>query len=326
LQTTVQTETARVIDPCVLPMLAPEDEWKLSDLFLNWHRLAQGGELVLPISPLAIRLITVDPEDGAAPAQVVEIIESDPILTARILGLANAAVFAGSGRPVLDIRTAVMRLGLQTALRVALAQLAAIWMRKSTTMPDRRLLRGLWHEYLRTAFCAHEMARALHLEGGMPGMAYAGGLLHDVGTLALCSALPDPMTRFIRAGMCKGTPLYREFVEAHTCLGEELLIACGAPSELAEAARRHHDGLALDAAVSTLLVLLADHLHDAVLTHAASTALPLPDDLPVTCFDAPTRAVSDTVESLGLDLKLDNIVGTVARELERIDALAGDFL
>jgi hypothetical protein len=54
--------------------------------------------------------------------------------------------------------------------------------------------------------------------------------------------------------------------------------------------------------------------------------MPLPDDLPATCFDTPTRAVSDTVERLGLDLKLDDIVGTVARELDRIDALAGDFL
>jgi HD-like signal output (HDOD) protein len=321
LQMTAPAPAGRVEAPVGLTALAPDDEWKLSDLFLNWHRLAQGGGIVLPISPLAIRLITVDPDDSQAPGHVVEIIESDPILTARILGLANAAIFAGSGRPVLDIRTAVMRLGLQTALRVALAQLAAIWMRKATTMPDRRL----WHEYLRTAFCAHEMARALNLEGGVPGMAYAGGLLHDIGTLALCSAMPEPMARFIRAGLCMGTPLYREFVEAHTCLGEELLITCGAPSELAEAARRHHDGLALDAAVSTLLVLLADNLHDPLLAMGGS-AVDLSDVLPSSCFDTSTRAISDTVESLGLDLRLDEIIANVAKELERIDALAGDFL
>jgi len=74
LQTTVLAEKVHALEPVAPPFLAPDDEGKLSDLFLNWHRLAQGGELVLPISPLAIRLITVDPEDGGAPAQVVEII------------------------------------------------------------------------------------------------------------------------------------------------------------------------------------------------------------------------------------------------------------
>lgn len=305
--------------------MGPDDEWKLSDLFLNWHRLAKLEHLVTPISPLAVQLITFHPEGRQAAQSLIEIIESDPILTARVLGLANAAVFAGAGKPIFEIKSAVMRLGMDVALRVALAQLAAVWMRRSTAMPDRTIVRGLWREYLTTAYCSVEIAKVTGLAGDTPGLVYAAGLLHDLGTIGLINAAPEAMMRFIRAGYCLGTRLHDEFVEAHVHLGEALLLKCGAPSVLAEVALLHHAGMGPDAMPVPRVVEVADHLHHAILSHVRNPTQFIAD-MPLGCFDAPALKVGEGVEALGIGLELDEILGRVAVESERIEALAGDFV
>ncbi len=296
----------------------------LSRLFRNWPRFVQMEHLITPISPLALRLIAFNPDAQQASTEIVQIVESDPVLTARVLGLANAAAFGNAGKPVFDVKTAVLRLGMNTTTRVALAQLAAVWMRKSTRMPDRAVLRTLWFEYLLTAFCAHEIAWVLGDSSVSPNVAYAGGLLHDIGTLALCGAAPELMTRFILSGYCVGTPLHDEFVDAHTKLGENLLTRCGAPATLSEIAARHHAGYSHDESATSIVVFLADHLHRGILERVPGQ-FSIPDEHPLGCFGEPTEIVDETVEALGLVVSLDQIMENVAGESARIEALAGDF-
>lgn len=302
-----------------------EEYAALERLFSSWPRLAQVDHLVTPISPLALRLIAFNPESNNAAGELVKIVESDPLLTARVLGLANAAAFGNAGKLIFDVKNAVTRLGLNTTTRVALAQLAAVWMRKSSQLPDRGVLRSLWFEYLVTAFCAHEIANALGDEAVSPNVVYAGGLLHDIGTLALCGAAPNLMTRFILTGYGKGTPLHEEFVDAHTHLGESILARCGAPATLCEIASRHHAGFSVDESANAIVVFLADHLHGGVLERVPGR-FGIPDAHTIGCFDAGTEAaVQDTVEALGLVVGLEEIMETVAADSGRIEALAGDF-
>lgn len=309
----------------VYASMEADERAALTRLFGSWERLAQAEHLITPISPLALRLIGFDPEARQASAELVEIVESDPVLTARVLGLANAAAFGNAGKLVFDVKSAVLRLGMNTTTRVALAQLAAVWMRKSAQIPDRELLRALWFEYLVTAFCAHEIAWVLGDSAVSPNVAYAGGLLHDIGTLALCSAAPNLMTRFIQAGYCAGTGLHDEFVESHTKLGEAVLSRCGAPATLCEIASRHHAGFRPEESATSIIVYLADHLNQGVLDRVPGRFAIAPEH-PFGCFgDDGGQAIDDAVAALGLPVGLEEIMEYVANDSARIEALAGDF-
>jgi putative nucleotidyltransferase with HDIG domain len=302
--------------PVTLP---PGDERVLTVLFSESGRLEDLLDVLPPMSPLASRLLMVKEGDSQS-LELTRIVQSDPVLTGRILGLANSAALARSGKPVFEVIGAVLRLGADLVFAAAFAQLMALWLRSNSHLPDKSLLDALWLEYLVTAFCAREIASVLADAEVRPSHAYAAGLLHDVGTLALSCARPGPMARFAGSGYGAGTPLHEPFVKAHTQLGAALLRRWGTPAELIEVAARHHHGLSPEESAITRVVFAADHLHQRVLSHeqgdfkhAAASSL--------SCFGVATPQTDAALLGLGLTESIDEIAGRVAAESVRIEVL-----
>jgi HD-like signal output (HDOD) protein len=307
-----------------LAPLAPAQSAELGELFQGWQRLARSDHVIPPISPLALRLVAFDLNAQQASRELVSIVESDPLLTARVLGLANAAAQARAGKPIFEVQGAVLRLGMKNVAQIAMAQLTAAWMRKVGTGVDRDLLRTLWCEYLVTAACSAEIARALDEPAANVSLAYAAGLLHDVGTLALCGLAPEPMRAFVRSGYAAGTALHGQFVEAHTRLGEAVLVRFGAPASLCEVAARHHAGFDTSESAITMVVYLADHLHGGVFARTGDR-LSLPSGYPPGCFPGIDDAAVEAMVALGLEDALDATLDRVAAEGGRIEVLAADL-
>jgi len=301
--------------------LPAEDEGTLTALFDDWNRLAETEHAMPPVSPLIFRLLKVDRDAPLAIAQVGEIVESDPILTARLLGLANSALYMRGGKAITDVKAAILRLGVYNAFETTFTQLFGMWVRHASRIPDDALLDALWLEYLISAFTAREVAAVLDDPAADTGVCYTSALLHDVGTLALTWAEPKAMARFIQAGYGLGTPLHDRFVEAHTRLGAGLLKAWKAPDPLADVALTHHLPFSRHTGPVTSVVHIADHLHDEVLVHELSEFAP-PDAYPLGCFGGMSEAVSAAIAALGLHHRLDGIVERVAKQSARIDALA----
>ncbi|MFO1319630.1 MAG: HDOD domain-containing protein [Burkholderiales bacterium] len=306
------------------PALGPEDREPLAALFSNWERLTHPGHALPPLSPLAMRLIELDPEAPNATARIIAIIGSDPTLTARVLGLSNAAAFTSSGKLIYDVKSAVLRLGLNTTIRVALAQLAGVWMRKAAKTPDPRLLRPLWIEYLITAFCAHEIAWMLADDAVPPGIAYIAGLLHDIGTIALMSAAPELMSRFLAARLPADDPLQESFVEAHSRLGAALLQQWGAPTLLVEVAERHHAGASQDESIGSVVVFLADQFHERVLERIPDR-LGIDPAMRLGCAVPSDTVVTAAAAALDLTNQIELILDNVAEDSGRIESLAADL-
>jgi len=301
--------------------LSAEDEAALENLFADWQNVPNRKDSIPPMSPLVSQLPLLDLNDPQATQQLVNIVESDPVLTARILGLANSAALARSGKPVCDVMAAVVRLGADPTFEAVFAQLTAMWLCDASQLPDQAQLHGLWLEYLIAAFCARELAAALGDDEIRPSVAYAAGLLHDVGTLGLCFAAPGPMSRLLRSGYAIGTPLHERFVEAHTSLGAALLQRWRTPGELVAVAARHHAGFAPEESALTGIVFLADHLQQKVLEHERGT-FGSGIHAPVSCFGNATNEIRAALLGLGLAERLDEIVARVASESQRIETLA----
>lgn len=300
--------------------LTEEDARQLETLFEGWSALADQERTMPPPSPLAFKLLSLDTNADSAGHDLTEIIESDPVLTARVLGVANSARFGVPGRPLMDVPGSVLRLGIDLTMEVCQAQLFGLWVRHGATLVDDRLIRTLWLEYLMTGFCAREIAQMLTGDVD-PNVAYAGGMLHDVGTLALCWAQPAAMARFVRAGYALGTPLYDRFVVAHSGVGAALLRRWQAPGELVQIAGTHHAGLNPRALASALVVYVADHLHEGILAHEG-VEVKAPGDYPLGCFGHATEPVTAALEALGLADRLDAIILRVGHASHRLEMLA----
>jgi hypothetical protein len=84
--------------------LAAADVDALMRLFEGWERLAEDEDILPPLSPLASRLLAVEHEDAQAITELTQIVESDPVLTGRILGLANSVTVRARSKPIFEDR------------------------------------------------------------------------------------------------------------------------------------------------------------------------------------------------------------------------------
>jgi putative nucleotidyltransferase with HDIG domain len=304
--------------------LSSEDSDILSGLFENWERFADANAVLAPISPLAVSLLSLDHDSPNPGRDLTKIIESDPILAARVLGLANSVAFAGSVKPIFKVGEAITRLGTDTVLTAAFSQLTAQWLRGACKHSDRSLIHGLWLEYLVTAHCAREIASRLSGEEVEVSLAYAAGLLHDVGTIALLCVQPEPMSRFVRSGYDRNGPLHAGFVKAHTQLGAALLRRWRTPGDIATVASRHHSKSVMAETAASITVYLADHLHMAVLDHDRAD-FEKPEAVRPGCFGNATETISAALAALGIAGELETLVGRVAAESRSIEMLGTVF-
>jgi putative nucleotidyltransferase with HDIG domain len=310
------------LDPSeAVSTLLPGDEDVLAGLFDSWEMFAQDGNILPSISPRALNLLNLDQDSPTPGRDLTKIIESDPILTARMLGVANSVAFAGSVKPIFRVSEAIARLGVDTVTTAAFAQLTAQWLRGARRFPDPSLIHTLWLEYLITAHCASEIAKRLPEGEVDSSLAHAAGLLHDVGTIALICMKPEPMSRFLQSGYGLGGPLHAGFVAAHTQLGAALLRRWRTPGEIAAVAARHHSSTVLSESAATITVFLADHLHLAVLDHDRAQFANSQACRPG-CFDNATELITAALAALGIADELDVMVGRVAAESRRIEMLA----
>lgn len=148
-------------------------------------------EHIPPLSTTARELLKVanDPE---VDAKVLSgIIERDPQLTGRILGLANSAFF-GQSRPVESLEEAIIRvLGINVVRNLALSMaLAGSFDVSKCPTYD---LKHFWLMALGTAELAHDLAEAMNQQAINPHTAYLCGLLHHLGEAALVHLRPDLM-------------------------------------------------------------------------------------------------------------------------------------
>ncbi len=154
-------------------------------------------ESIPPLPATAANLLAMAADPDVEIEALALVIERDPPLSARLLGVANSAYYAPP-QPVLTIRDAIIRvLGLNMVRNLALGMALAGGL--STAACPRFDLTNYWVMALGTADLASGMARAA--TGGNPpepAGAYTVGLLHNLGELLLVHLYPAEMNEALR--------------------------------------------------------------------------------------------------------------------------------
>ena len=142
------------------------------------------GEVMLPSFPdVAQRLQRILEGDRATSLQVARVLGADAALAARVLRIANAAMFNPTGKPLTELPAAVGRLGLElvrsAAISFSLRQMKLV----DADSELRPVLQELWKKGTLVAAIGYVLARATGRAS--PDEALVAGLLHNIGRLYL---------------------------------------------------------------------------------------------------------------------------------------------
>ncbi|MEZ5499572.1 MAG: HDOD domain-containing protein [Steroidobacteraceae bacterium] len=144
------------------------------------------GKVEIPSFPEVTSRIQRILRDANVPTdKVVRVIGSEPVLTARVLQISNSVAFNPNGRKIVELRTAVMRLGFDM-LRSATMAFAVEQLRRAKGMAHlQKPLHSLWQRSVQVAALAYVISKrysAINCD-----TALLSGMLHSVGKLYILS-------------------------------------------------------------------------------------------------------------------------------------------
>jgi len=153
------------------------------DRLAAFHTIAEAatqGDLNFPTNVEATRKLQLalnDPECHVDTAS--RLVQSDPLLAARTVAIANAVAYNRSGNDILNVRAAVQRIGMRT-LQSLVAALIVRQLGSSITDPALRAKAAvLWEHTAHVAALAHVIARRVTRVD--PDTALFAGIVHEVG-------------------------------------------------------------------------------------------------------------------------------------------------
>ena len=143
-----------------------------------------GGKVDLPSFPevaVRVRRILSDPKSSVD--QVVRVVGSEPALAARLMRIANSASLNRSGKPILELRTAISRIGYNM-VRSASISFAMAQIRNSNKLAGlEHYLQDVWLRSTRVAAFSYVLAKACTRSRINPDEAMLTGMMHSIGKL-----------------------------------------------------------------------------------------------------------------------------------------------
>jgi HD-like signal output (HDOD) protein/CheY-like chemotaxis protein len=231
--------------PCDLEMLkdalgrAAREAWVPSEAL----KTIISGMRHAPSPPVIyFQVVTEMQSKSPSVEKIAQLIQQDPSMTAKILQLANSAVFS-LHLQVVDPMDAISYIGLQTTKALVLMS------HTFSTFHELRMagfsVEALWsHSVLAGAF-ARRIAQAETSDEEMIEASFAAGLLHDFGKLLIGANMPDMFARILNYGKensCSFADAEKTVFSkfGHAEIGACLLGIWWLPQAIVEAVAFHH--------------------------------------------------------------------------------------
>lgn len=240
-----------------------------------------------PFPMVATRLIRMLGQVDVDITEIGKMISAEPVFASRVLQMANSPLFALE-RQVKTISHAIIILGLARLKAITVTRAVGDFVAPALRF---KALRVCWRNSLAGALLAEKLAPACKID---PDFAYVGGLLRDIGRLALLVKYPESYTNLLAVTRENDFDLRateRDLFDIDHCeAGAWLMARTPFPTELSEAVSGHHDAVIDPPFRMVHLVRVADQLADAlgfgVLTSGGPrTMAEVISDLPVSFRD-----------------------------------------
>lgn len=230
-----------------------------------------SGDINFPTCMDAAILVRNTLSDPMASLErVVQVVGIEPLISSKLLRLANSVSYNPSGQRVNNLATAIGRLGFEVVRTTSLAVAMDQMLKSRNLAAYDDLARQTWEHSLQVAAIARVLARRIGRV--KPDEAMLAGLVHDIGVFYLLFRAAEYVEyRENRAAMID---LIRGW---HESIGESLLHILGLPDHITEAVRDHDQpqNIETPSSISDILYfanLLAMDSQCALLTEFAPAA------------------------------------------------------
>lgn len=212
-----------------------------------------------PLPGSVIRISSLLADLNVSQTAIADAIRLDPIVSSRILRLANSAVYGLHGT-VTNLADAVSTVGNNAISEVLLISgVSDSFGRRVLNSPAGK---EIWSHLIATGITASELARTAGLRGS--DEAFTCGMLHDIGKLILLRADMPFYTSLMQRAEAEGGLLLVEQLELgfdHAELGAAAAISWGLPGAVCHMIRNHHHPSKATAGIALAYVLkIADTL------------------------------------------------------------------
>lgn len=197
------------------------------------------GEIVFPIHfDLVLRIRKGLQTQDSSIEHLNALVRLDPLISARLIGLANSVPYNNGKKPARGLRDAIERLGIEETKKLATAICAHQLLLCKEMVEFDAYAKQLWAHSLYCASAAYVISKR-HTRIN-PDDAMLAGLIHDLGAFYMLYRATQYEELRIRPDTIKhliGT--------WHESIGHALLLSLGVPELVADATRDHDQHRAL---------------------------------------------------------------------------------
>lgn len=228
----------------------------------------------LPSLPQStVKLLTLLGDRRCDNHKIVQLVQRDLVLTAKLLRWCNSA-FMGGSQEVTSVDEAVFRLGHETVVKAVMALNAGPALRGELFGYDMEES-ALWRHSLGTAMAAELIVAAVFPGVLDPATAFTAGLLHDFGKVVLNHVLtPEVQAELhslIEDNTLSWTEAERDVLGTnHAEVGACLLTRWRIPEIIVDGVARHHEPIVANGSAVGLPMVL--HLADCAAHMTCCTA------------------------------------------------------
>ncbi len=266
----------------------------LKDIILEMRSLEPFPQVASAVLQLAGR-------SGVQPSEVIEVVQTDPGITGKVLKLCNSAYY-GFQREVGSLREAGNMLGVDTLVNLVLTSSANKYFRDYGGAPQK-VREALWTRSITQALASRLIATQQGYEN--PDRAYTAGLMQNIGQIVLDRFYAGESTRVEAEVACGRSVLQAERVVLginHAEVGARLSTEWNLPSFLVDTIRHHHEP---EKATIDPLLTSTVHLAETVLDlEPADKALRLPFEVSEAALELTGLDPAD-FESIQMQLELE---------------------
>lgn len=164
--------------------------------------------------------------------QLAKLVGAEPLMSAKIIRMANSVAMNPSGREIADVKSAIIRVGMEAVRSVSFAVAMEQLLKSKQMQPFEELSQKLWEHTSHVAALCRVLARKVAKINGDEAM--FTGLVHDLGVFYLMSRAAN------FPELVNDKPeLHALLVGWHDNIGHALLSALGSPEQVVQAVQEH---------------------------------------------------------------------------------------
>ena len=192
-----------------------------------------GDEITFPtFLDITFQVRTALKDPNLNVEQLAKLVGAEPLMSTKIIRMANSVALNPSGREIADVKSAIVRVGMEAVRTVSFAVAMEQLLKSKQMQPFENISQRLWVHTSHVAALCRVLAKKLAKINGDEAM--FAGLVHDLGVFYLMSRATN-FPEFLN----DKAELHALLVGWHDNIGHALLSALGSPESILEAVQMH---------------------------------------------------------------------------------------